>query len=421
MGMTIIEKILARASNRSKVAPGDLVVVDIDTSLLVDPNFHPGAWREPVTVPHPHKIVVIYDHRVPAVDHGFAEAQAIGREWAQRWGVNRFHDVGPDGGISHVVATEWAYALPGTVLVCSDSHTCSSGAWNCAARGVGLTEMLYAICTGKTWFKIGETVRYDFEGRLADGVTTKDVFLHIAGTFGDHVNQNVEFGGPGMSGLSLNARRTLSTMGAELSAEFAVFEPDEVLLEYVRQKSTAPFTPQFPDKDAHYEARRRIDLPSVEPMVALPDSVVGNSMPVSTVKGERVDQAFIGSCANGSLDDFALAARVLEGRRVAAGTRLIVTPGSQAVYRAAVKAGYVEILAEAGAIVTNATCGACSGGHLGVLGPNETCITASTRNFKGRMGSPSARIFMASAATVAASAIAGEIIHPGKFMRGTGL
>jgi 3-isopropylmalate/(R)-2-methylmalate dehydratase large subunit len=213
----------------------------------------------------------------------------------------------------------------------------------------------------------------------------------------------------------MNARRTIATMGAEISADFAIFECDDLCAEYIRARNTTPFEPANPDADARYAARRTLNLSEMEPLVALPDQVVNNAVPVGKVAGEKIDQAFIGSCANGTLDDFAIAARVLAGKQVAKGVRLIVTPGSQAVYRQALKAGYVQTLADAGAVITNATCGACSGGHLGVLGPNEVCITASTRNFKGRMGDPSARIFMASTATVAASAIAGAITHPGEF------
>src|SRR5437764_14689518 len=318
-----------------------------------------------------------------------------------------------DNRISHVVVAENAYCLPGTVMACSDSHTCSAGALNCAARGLGAPDLLYAVTTGKTWFRIGETVRYDLEGQLGEGVSTKDVFLHIAGTHGDHANQNVEFGGAALPYLSIDARRTLTTMGAELSAEFATFEPDEVLIDYVKARSPAPFEPQYPNADAVYVARRAIDLSTLSPMVALPDRVIRNTVPVEEAAGEPIQRAFIGSCANGTLDDLAEAARVLKGRHVAPGVRLLVTPGSQRIAAAATKAGYVQTLLEAGAVVTPATCGACYGGHMGVLGPGETCITPSTRNFKGRMGDATARIYMASPATVAASAVAGRITHPG--------
>ena len=312
-----------------------------------------------------------------------------------------------------------AYAVPGTVLVNGDSHTCAAGAFNCAARGVGGPDMLWAVTTGKAWFRVGETVRYDFTGKLPDGVSAKDIFLHIAGTYGAHVNQNVEYGGPGMSTLSINGRRTLATMGAELSAEFVIFEPDDALLDYVRERNkTAIRRSSARSRTRSITRAARIDLGSLEPLVALPDAMVNNSVRISQVAGEKIDQAFIGSCANGTLDDLAVAAKVVAGRKVARGTRFIVTPGTQAIYRAALKAGYVETLLDAGAVVTPATCGACWGGHMGTLGPDEVCITASTRNFKGRMGDPSARIYMGSPATVAASALAGAIAHPGEFFRG---
>jgi len=227
---------------------------------------------------------------------------------------------------------------------------------------------------------------------------------------------NVEFGGAGMKSLSINARKTLTTMAAELSAEFATFEPDDVMLEWVRARNPAPFEAVYADADARYAAVRTVDLGALTPLVAYPDSVVNNSRPVGDAAGTRIDQAFIGSCANGTLDDLELAASILDGRRVSRGVRLIITPASQLVYREALKSGVIAKLIDAGAVVTPATCGACGGGHLGVLGPNETCITATTRNFKGRMGDPSAKIFMGSPATVAASAITGTITDPREFL-----
>ena len=415
MGMTMTEKILARASGAKKVSPGDLVVTEVDAAVLIDNAFLPAYWREILKVHDPDKVIVVFDHRAPAVDIVSAGAHVTGRNFVKQFGIKRFHDVGADVGISHVVVAERGYALPGTVLVCADSHTCSGGAFNCAARGIGAPDMIYAVTTGKAWFRVGETVRYDLEGKLKGGVTTKDVFLHIANAFGDHVNQNVEFGGSGLKNLSINARRTIATMGAEISADFAIFEADDVILEHVRARNNAPFEPQYPDPDAVYRERRTIALDEMEPLVALPDQIVKNSVPVGQVAGEKIDQAFIGSCANGTLDDFAIAARVLQGKRVAPGVRLLVTPGSQEVYRNALRAGYIQIIADAGAVITNATCGACGGAHLGILGPGETCITASTRNFKGRMGDATARIYMASPATVAASAIKGAIAHPGDY------
>ncbi len=420
MGMTIVEKILARASGAAKVSPGDMVVVDVDCVVLYDGNFFSfgkAGTRDVLKIKDPDRVVVIFDHEVPAPTAQAAALQDGGRAFVKQFGIKRFHDVGRSG-ICHAVVADNAYALPGSVLVASDSHTCSAGAFNCAARGVAGPDIMFALATGQTWFKVGETIRYDLNGRLPRGVSMKDVFLHIAGTFGAHATQNVEFGGSGLPYLSINARRTMTTMGAELSAEFATFEADDVLIDYVKQRNQAPFEPQAPDADAKYKDRRAIDLSRIEPLVALPDAVINNSVPVGQVAGTVIQQAFIGSCANGTLDDLAAAASVVAGRQVAPGVRLIVTPATQAIYLRALKAGYVETLMEAGAVVTNATCGACFGGHMGLLGPGETCLTSSTRNFKGRMGDPSARIYMASPATVAASALAGTITHPGEFFQG---
>ena len=419
MGMTITEKILSRASGQTPVAPGDVAVVDVETAVLMDMTFLPEGWREVLKVHDPAKVAIVFDHLAPAPTTQAAQAHRTGRQFAERFGIARLHDIGADQGIAHAVVADRGYALPGTVLVNGDSHTCAAGAFNCAARGVGGPDMLFAITTGKAWFQVGETVRYDFTGRLRPGVSAKDIFLFIAGEYGAHVNQNIEYGGAGMSTISLNGRRTLATMGAELSAEFVIFEPDDALQDYMRSVNPdAKWFPTWPDDDAAYHARRSIDLETLEPLVALPDAVVNNSVPVAAVAGQHIDQAFIGSCANGTLDDLAVAAKIVAGRKVAKGTRLLVTPGTQAIYRAALKADYIETLMEAGAVVTPATCGACSGGHMGVVGPDEVCITASTRNFKGRMGDPSARIFMGSPATVAASALRGVITHPGEFFAG---
>lgn len=417
--MTMTEKILARASGRSRVQPGDLVTVKVDKAVQIDLNFLRSMWREPLRVWDPERIVVIFDHIAPPKDVQSAEACQIGREFVRRFGIRRFHDVGGDQGICHQVIADEAYALPGQILVCPDSHTCSGGAFNCAARGIGPADLIYVLCKGETWFKVGETVRYHLEGSPPPAVTAKDVFLHIAGQYGDHAMTNVEFGGPGVTAMSLDARRTLATMCAEISAEFALLEADQKVLDYLGGRTAEAFEPAPPDPGARYAAVRTIDLGRLEPLVALPHTVVGNVQPVRAAAGLRIDQAFIGSCANGTLDDLALAARIVKGRRVAPGVRFIVTPGSQRIFREAVKAGIVLTLMEAGALVTNATCGACAGLHLGVLGPGERCLTASTRNFKGRMGSNEAEIYMASPAVVAASALTGVITDPRDFLGGS--
>jgi 3-isopropylmalate/(R)-2-methylmalate dehydratase large subunit len=416
MGMTIAEKILAKKGGLKKVAPGDLVTVKVDTVILFDNNFMTNRWREILKVKDPDSLIVVFDHRVPAATQASAVAQKIGREFVAKFGIKRFHDVGYSQGISHQLVADHGYGLPGSVLLCSDSHTCSAGVFNCVARGVGQPDIVYAAIKNETWFRVGETVRYELEGKLPRAVTTKDAFLQIAGKHGDHATMNVEYGGPGIKDLSINARKTLTTMSAELSAEFATFEPDEVMLEWVRARNPAPFEPVYPDRDAKYAAVRKVNLSELEPLVAFPDSVIENSYPVAKAAGTAIDQAFVGSCANGTLDDLELAAQVVAGRRVSPKVRFIVTPGSQTIYREAVKLGVIATLLDAGAVVTSPTCGACGGGHMGILGPDETCITSTTRNFKGRMGDPSAKIYRGSSATVAASALTGVITDPREFL-----
>ncbi len=416
MGMTIAEKILARKGGRKVVVPGDVVTVGVDTIILFDNNFMPSIWREIVKVHDPERIVVTLDHRVPAPNPQVAGAHRTARQFARRFGIKRFHDVGPNQGISHQLVADHGYALPGSVLICSDSHTCSAGVFNCLARGVGAPDMMYAATKGETWFRCGETIRYELTGKLSPAVTAKDAFLQIAGVHGEHATQNVEYGGPGIAGLSINARKTLTTMSAELSAEFATFEADDVLFDWIRARNPAPLEPVHPDPDARYLAVRTVDLGALEPLVALPDTVVNNSRPVKAAAGTRIDQAYLGSCANGTLDDLELAARVVKGRRVAEGTRFIVVPASQTVYRDALRSGAVQTLVDAGAMIAPPTCGACGGGHMGVLAADEVCITSSTRNFKGRMGDPSSQVYMGSPATVAASAIRGVITDPREFL-----
>ncbi|HZM48629.1 MAG TPA: aconitase/3-isopropylmalate dehydratase large subunit family protein [Burkholderiales bacterium] len=416
MGMTLTEKILARKTGQAKVSPGDLVTVGVDTVVFVDTMFVPTRWRKIRRLDHPERIVVVLDHRAPVPDKQGAATHQIARAFVEQFGIERFHDIGYDQGISHQLVADHAYALPGSLLVCSDSHTGSGGVFNCLARGVGVPDVFYAATHGETWFIVGETIRYELEGKLPRAVTMKDAFLQIAGKYGDHTNMNVEYGGSALPHLSISARKTLTTMSTELSADFSIFDPDAIMVDWIRARTKAEFECFYPDADANYKDVRKVDLGGLQPLVAFPDSVIENSQPVAAAAGTRVDQAFVGSCANGTLEDLALAAEVVRGRRVDKHVRFIVTPASQNVYRAAAEAGIITTLANAGAVVTNSTCGACGGTHMGVLGENETCITSSTRNFKGRMGDLSARIFMASPATVAASAIRGVITDPREFL-----
>lgn len=411
MGMTMTEKILARASGRTRVQPGELVVCNIDRTVLLDLSFRGIAEDKRLLRLHdPNKVAIVLDHSVPAPTVVDAENHIRARAFAKEFGIRHLYDVGAHG-ICHQIIAEHALGLPGTMLACADSHTCAAGALNCAARGTG-SETLSILCTGQTWYRVGPTIQYILEGTLPERLAPKDIFLYIAGTYGDHVNTNVEFGGPALATLSVMQRHTIAAMCAEISAEFAIFPADQALLDYLAPRTTTPFEPVASDPDATFAAVRTINLRGLEPQVALPHSVVNNVKPVRELRDIAINQAFVGSCANGKLEDIAMAAQLIAGKQVAPGVRFIVTPGSQDIYMQALRAGYIETLVAAGAVVTNATCGACAGLHMGIIGAGERCITSSTRNFQGRMGSPNAEVFLASSESVTAAAITGKITDP---------
>ncbi|BCJ86151.1 3-isopropylmalate dehydratase large subunit [Effusibacillus dendaii] len=419
MGMTMIEKILARHAGVDRVKPGDIVVCEVDKVIQLDLAFAvQGMNMMPFRIADPDRIAVVLDHTVPSPSVLDAMGHKRAREFVEKFGIKKFFDVG-NHGICHQVILENGLALPGQILACTDSHTCASGAFNCAARGVGLAEILQIICTGKTWYKVAPTIKFVVEGKKPDNVFGKDIFLHIAGTFGSAEGYSVEFAGEGISSLTIDDRATLATMCAEISAEFATFPADDLIINHLKTVTDEPFEPADSDPDAEYAAVHTINLSELKPYVALPDFVPNNTVTVDTLADKvKIQQAFVGSCANGKLEDLRIAASIVKGKKVAPGVRLIVTPASQKIYKEAVRLGYVETLLEAGAVVTNSTCGACYGGHMGVLAPEETCITSSTRNFKGRMGSPEAKIYIGSSATVAASAIEGYITDPRPHLEG---
>ncbi|MBU3064966.1 3-isopropylmalate dehydratase large subunit [Nocardia sp. NEAU-G5] len=410
MGMTMIENLLARKAGLARVAPGDIVTVEVDMCVMIDLQFA-TMWIPPARIHDPDKVAVIMDHAVPAPTLKDAAGGPKARKFVADFGIEKFFDVGRHG-ICHQVIAENGLARPGEVLACTDSHTCAGGAYNTAARGMGPTEVYSILCTGSTWYQVAPTVRYELTGSLSPEVSGKDVFLYLANSFGDATNQNLEFGGPGLASVPLNDRRTIATQAAEISADFATFGVDDVLREFLAARGVTDFRAAEADPDAEYADVRTIDLSGLEPYVARPGTVSRNGLPVSGIEHRTIDQAFIGSCANGQLEDLRIAADILRGRTVAPGVRLLVTPASQQIYRDAMRLGYLQDLADAGAVVTNATCGACFGYHMGVVGPGEVCLTSSTRNFTGRMGSTEAEIYMASPATVAASAVAGYITDP---------
>jgi 3-isopropylmalate/(R)-2-methylmalate dehydratase large subunit len=408
MGMNAIEKILANHSEQKVVAPGDVVMVNVDVTVQFD-HARPDVLR----VANPDKLVLVHDHVVPAPTVQAANNAKRMRDFVARFGIENYFPVGRHG-ISHVLVAAEGYALPGQILVNADSHTCSSGAMNCLARGMGPSEMLYILCKGETWYLVGPTTKVVLDGELPERVYPRDVIHYIPGTYGDFAGRNLEWHGDGLGTIDIDGRLTMATISAELSAEFSLFPYDDVLASYLDGRAKWPFEAAHPDADGDYEQVITVDLSALEPQVVLPGKVAWNAKAAREVArdGVKVDQAFIGSCANGRLSDFAVAAEILAGRQIAPATRMIVTPGSQDILKEAIKLGYVETLMDAGAVVTNSTCGACFGGHMGLLADGEVCITASTRNFQGRMGSPQASVFMGSPATVAASAVAGVITDP---------
>jgi 3-isopropylmalate/(R)-2-methylmalate dehydratase large subunit len=406
MGMNSVEKIIAGHSDQAEVKPGDVVVVDVDVAVFFD-----SMRRDVEKVFDVDKLVLLHDHQVPSPTTNAANMAKQMRAFVEKFKVKNYFPVGQHG-ISHVLVAQEGFALPGKILANPDSHTCSSGALNCLARGLGPSEMTHILCKGKTWFLVGPTTKINLEGRLPERVYPRDIIHYIPGQYGDFAGRNIEWYGDGLGGIGMDGRLTMATISAELSAEFSLFPYDRVLEEYLEGRAKWPYEPAHPDPDAVYDTVIDVDLASLEPQVVKPGRVAWNSANVTEVAGQKVDQAFIGSCANGRLSDFAVAAEMVKGRTVAPGVRFIVTPGSQAILKEAIKAGYVETLMDAGAVVTSSTCGACFGGHMGLLADGEVCITASTRNFKGRMGSPNADIFMGSPATVAASAVQGVITDP---------
>jgi 3-isopropylmalate/(R)-2-methylmalate dehydratase large subunit len=362
---------------------------------------------------------VVLDHFFPAPTPVAASIHRWSRQAAERFGVRHFLG---HAGVCHQVLSERGYVLPGRLVLGTDSHSTTYGALGAAGAGIGLTEMSYVLATGELWMQVPPTIRFDLVGEPGAGLMSKDVMLHIAGAFGTEVAQyrSIEFAGPVASRMSIASRMTMSNMGIELGAKFAFFSADEQTIAYLRERTDEGMAPFGPDPDATYEAVHEVNVSGLEPQVAYPHNP-GNVKPVSQVGDVQVDQAFLGSCTNARLEDFAVAARILKGRKVDPRTRLLVTPASQQVHVEATAAGYAETLLEAGAHITTSGCGACVGGHMGVVGAGEVCISSTNRNFRGRMGSPDAEVYLGSPATVAAAAVAGRIVDPREFWNETTL
>ncbi|TCL38861.1 3-isopropylmalate/(R)-2-methylmalate dehydratase large subunit [Anaerospora hongkongensis] len=424
MGMTMAEKILAAHAGLDKVIPGQMVMAKVDRFRIVDIVFGEmgelGEHLEELGIDKvwdPDRIVLPIEHQVPPSTVGDANSYVAARKFAQKYGIKNFYEIGRHG-VCHVLFVEEGFARPGELVVAHDSHTTTYGALNVAARGIGPIESLYVLKHGKLWFKVPESVKIVVDGVWPAGVYSKDLVLYIAGKYGTDVGlyKSLEFVGPAIDALSLEARQTIANMGIELGAKFALFEADELTINYVKGKANDPFTPVKSDPDAKYSQVINIRVEDIEPYVACPHNM-DNSVPVSNVEGTAIDQAFIGSCTNGRIEDLRIAAGILKGQKVADRARLIVIPASMQIYKQALKEGLLEIFIDAGAIVDGPTCGPCAGSGKGVLGDGERCISSTNRNFKGRMGSPDSGVYLASPATVAASAITGYITDPRPFLK----
>lgn len=412
---TLAEKILAKASGREGVTAGEFVVADIDLALVHD-IFAASVFDSLLDVGggaifDPDKAVVVIDHLVPAPSEQAAAIHRRIREQVAALGIHNFYDAGE--GICHQLLPEQGHIRPGMLVVGTDSHTTTHGALAAAATGIGTSEMVYVMATGRLWFRVPETIRYEFHGSLRPGVSWKDVILHLAGSFGSDGAQYraMEFGGPGVAEAAMSSRLTVSNMGLEMGAKFALFPSDAVTVDYLAARGIEDVEPIEADAGASYEAVHQIDLSTLVPQVALPHDV-DRVTDVDAVDGLTIQQAFLGSCTNGRLEDLRAAAAVLEGRTIAPGVRMLVAPASRSVLARAMEEGIITTLVEAGASVLPAGCGPCFGGHGGLLAAGERCIGTHNRNFIGRMGSPEAEIYLASPETVAASAVAGRIADP---------
>ncbi len=417
MGKTLAEKILSAKSGADARA-GDIVmarpdfVMSHDNSAAIARHFM-KIGLEKVAIPE--KIVIVLDHVVPPSTVEYAENHKFIREFARRQGIRNFYDI--NHGICHQVFIEEGFALPGTLSLGSDSHTTSYGALGAFSAGIGRTEMASIWATGELWMRVPQTIKIVIKGKLPEGVYAKDVVLHIIGKIGADgaTYRAVEFTGPVVEGFSIASRITLANMAAEMGAKAGYVPPDERTLEFLSNRAKAPFETITSDPDANYERILEFDVSSLSPRIAAPHTV-DNVKPVEELEGLEFHQGLIGTCTNGRVEDLEVAARILKGRKVHPSVRLLVFAASWREYIEALRRGYIETLAQAGAVIMNPGCGPCLGAHEGVIASGERALSTSNRNFKGRMGSKEAEIYLASPATVAASAVEGRITDPRKYL-----
>jgi 3-isopropylmalate/(R)-2-methylmalate dehydratase large subunit len=420
LGSTITEKILAAHCGREKVIPGELINAAIDVIMCHDVTTTPAidmlAARNLGKVAYPERVVVVPDHFVPNKDIKSAEMVAKIRRWVKQQKIEQFYDLGQHG-VCHALLPEQGHVRPGTTIICGDSHTCTHGALGAFSTGVGSTDLAAALATGELWFKVPESILFQLRGKLQKGVYSKDVILHIIGKIGvdGALYKAMEFTGETVAEMSVEARMTLCNMAIEAGGKSGIIDPDRKTIDYVKARTDKSFELYHSDPDAEYAQVIDMDISALEPIVAFPH-LPSNVKFINDVGEIAIDQAYLGSCTNGRIEDLRIAAGILKDKQIANGTRMIVVPATTEIWKQASREGLLDIFMTAGATVSSPTCGACLGAHMGVLAAGERCISSTNRNFVGRMGSPKAEVYLASPATVAASAIEGKIADPRNYL-----
>jgi 3-isopropylmalate/(R)-2-methylmalate dehydratase large subunit len=414
MGQTFAQKILAKKAGLKNVIPGQIVEITPDMVLSHDNTaaiFGIFQQMGGETVFDPAMHAIILDHATPAPSTKHAENHRIIRQFVREQGIQNFFDVGR--GICHQVLVEEGLALPGEIVLGSDSHTPHAGVMGAFAAGIGRSEMASIWAVGGLWLRVPESIKITVNGQLPPDVMSKDLALHIIRELGadSALYMSVEWHGEAIQSLVLSDRAVLPNMSAEMGAKNSYLLPDQVVFDYLEGRAKRAYESIFPDPDAQYAIEKTVDASIIEPMIACPHTV-DHVKPLSEVVGTPINQAFLGTCTNGRLEDLAQAARVLDGRNVAERTRMIIIPASSAILLEAIRKGYIHTFVEAGAIVESPGCGPCMGNHMGVPGIGEVTISTANRNFRGRMGTKESEIYLANPAVVAASAVVGEITHP---------
>ena len=416
MGMTMTQKILAAAAGLEKVEAGQLIEANLDLVLGNDITspvaIHEMDKMTKKNVFDKDKIALVMDHFIPNKDIKSAEHCKCVREFACKHDITNYFDVG-EMGIEHALLPEKGLTVAGDVIIGADSHTCTYGALGAFSTGVGSTDMAAGMATGKAWIKVPSAIKFNIVGKPAKWVSGKDIILHIIGMIGvdGALYKSMEFVGDGLKYLSMDDRFTIANMAIEAGGKNGIFPVDDLTREYMKEHSKRPFTEYEADSDAEYDEEYTIDLSTLKSTVSFPH-LPDNTRTIDEVGDVRIDQVVIGSCTNGRMDDLRIAAKILEGKKVADGIRVIVIPATQKIYLQAMEEGLLKTFIEAGAIVSTPTCGPCLGGYMGVLAEGERCVSTTNRNFVGRMGHVDSEVYLASPAVAAASAITGKISGP---------